>query len=204
MIIKVCGMREPSNIKAVAKLGIDWMGFIFYEKSPRFIPHSAKPLPCLPCKKTGVFVNASLSTILSTVHKHKLDNVQLHGNESPDLCLQLQKKGLGVLKAFSISTKEDLVKTLPYEGTADYFLFDTKSESYGGSGRSFNWKILAFYKGKTPFLISGGIRSNHLESIKNFSHPSWVGIDLNSGFESASAVKDISLLHPFINAIKKL
>lgn len=195
-------MREPENIRQVEALGIDWMGFIFYPKSPR--RYSGEAASQLSIKKVGVFVNASLEEMMQTARKYSLDYLQLHGNESADDCYALQKRGFALIKAFSVATKEDLEKVKDYEGRVDYFLFDTKCEGYGGSGKQFDWSVLAAYKGETPFLLSGGIRPESTEAICNFHHPSLAGIDLNSGFETEPGVKDVAKLKRFVGEIKKL
>ncbi|MDH6343920.1 phosphoribosylanthranilate isomerase [Parabacteroides sp. PFB2-12] len=205
MIIKVCGMTDPENIRAVAALNIHWMGFIFYKKSPRYLSE----VPVLPTslagkepKRVGVFVNPSLQEIRERVAAFRLDYVQLHGNESAAFCRHLQELGIAVIKAFSIETADDLQQTAVYEDHADYFLFDTKSKYYGGSGKQFDWSLLAHYKGATPFLLSGGIGPEDTEHIQRFHHPAWAGIDLNSGFETAPGLKEPHKLNKFIQSIQ--
>ena len=140
MIIKVCGMREPQNIREVAALAINWIGFIFYERSKRFVERcpteqQATDSEQLSPKKVGVFVNATIESMMEKASTYKLDYLQLHGNESPEDCHTLQKRGYSLIKAFPIATKEDFEKTREYEGRVDYFLFDTRCEGYGGSGK---------------------------------------------------------------------
>ncbi|WP_075558310.1 phosphoribosylanthranilate isomerase [Parabacteroides timonensis] len=224
MLIKVCGMRDPENIRQVATTGIDWMGFIFYTKSPRRFGsvdsgqltddslkktnsnHSSNYLLSTinrQLKKVGVFVNATPEYMMETANLYKLDYLQLHGNESPDTCYALQKRGYAIIKAFSIASIDDLASTTEYEGRADYFLFDTKCNGYGGSGKQFDWSILASYNGNTPFLLSGGINPNSVDAIINFKHPRLAGIDLNSGFEIEPGMKDADKIKTFIDKIKK-
>ena len=202
MIIKVCGMCNPENIQQVAGLGIHWMGFIFYEKSPRYLRLSTLP-PLSSTKKVGVFVNATHEEMLQTAVHFQLDYLQLHGEESPEDCYALQKRGFDIIKAFPITTVEDLKKTQAYTGYADYFLFDTRCNGYGGSGKSFDWSILNAYTGETPFILSGGIRPESLTSLQHFHHPCLAGIDLNSGFEIEPGLKDLENLKHFINEIKR-
>lgn len=224
MLIKVCGMRDPENIRQVATTGIDWMGFIFYTKSPRRFGsvdsgqltddslkktnsnHSSNYLLSTinrQLKKVGVFVNATPEYMMETANLYKLDYLQLHGNESPDTCYALQKRGYAIIKAFSIASIDDLASTTEYEGRADYFLFDTKCNGYGGSGKQFDWSILASYNGNTPFLLSGGINPNSVDAIVNFKHSRLAGIDLNSGFEIEPGMKDADKIKTFIDKIKK-
>ena len=203
MIIKVCGMREEANVREVEQLGADWMGFIFYPKSPRYV---GKTLAYLPksVKKVGVFVNEDTDRLLTLAEKNRLDILQLHGDESPELCKALQEKDFLVIKAFGITTEKPFPSELTerYEDCCDYFLFDTHTDLYGGSGRKFGWEILSDYQGGTPFLLSGGISPEDVEEVKRFSHPKCVGIDLNSGFEISPAVKNIQLLQRFISAFR--
>jgi phosphoribosylanthranilate isomerase len=149
----------------------------------------------------GVFVNATIESMMEKASAYKLDYLQLHGNESPEDCHTLQKRGYSLIKAFPIATKEDFEKTREYEGRVDYFLFDTRCEGYGGSGKRFDWSILTEYKGETPFLLSGGIRPENAEAIRNFRHPRFAGIDLNSGFEIEPGLKDVDKLKNFIQQI---
>lgn len=206
MIIKVCGMRDSRNIQEVSALAVNWIGLIFYERSPRFIGQSPTKQWTvdsgqLTTKKVGVFVNATIESMMETASAYKLDYLQLHGNESPEDCHTLQKRGYSLIKAFPIASKEDFEKTKEYEGRVDYFLFDTRCEGYGGSGKRFDWSILTEYKGETPFLLSGGIRPENAEAIRNFRHPRFAGIDLNSGFEIEPGLKDIDKLKDFIQQI---
>lgn len=198
-------MREPENIRQVAALCINWMGFIFYNKSPRSILNrdlriEDKGLGYI--KKVGVFVNATIEEMLETAAYHQLDYLQLHGNESPEDCYTLQKRGYALIKAFSVETEQDFTQTSAYEGRVDYFLFDTKCNSYGGSGKQFNWSVLAAYKGETPFLLSGGINPDSVGPIKNFTHPRFIGIDLNSGFETEPGLKDVEKIKSFIQEVR--
>lgn len=209
MLIKVCGMREPDNIRRVAEAGADWMGFIFYARSPRFAGSlspdeiSKERAVREPPVRVGVFVDATPEYMMEMGNKYALGYLQLHGNESPDTCYALQKRGYAVIKAFSIADKEDLKLTADYEGRADYFLFDTKCNGYGGSGKQFDWSVLTAYKGQTPFLLSGGINPDSVEAIRNFHHPKLAGLDLNSGFETDPGMKDAGKLKTFIDKIKK-
>jgi Phosphoribosylanthranilate isomerase len=168
MKIKICGMKHPENIQNVAALQPDLMGFIFYPKSPRFAePLDIATLNALPktIKKIGVFVNEDLENILTIASKYDLDGVQLHGTELVAMCKELRKAGYLVLKAFPIAEAYNFKVTKAYEGVCDYFLFDTKTDAYGGSGLKFNWGMLDEYVGETPFLLSGGIAADDAEAI---------------------------------------
>jgi len=201
ILIKICGMRDPDNIREMLTLNPDFMGFIFYSKSPRFVmsPESLQNIYFgQNTQKTGVFVNATEEEIMHTVKLYDLHAVQLHGEESVNLCRSLRKNGLLVLKAFQINSAEDFDATFEYNHQVDYFLFDTKSASYGGSGSKFDWSLLEAYKGDIPFFLSGGIGTDDVEAIQMINHPYFRGVDLNSRFEIAPAIKDYILLKQFI------
>ena len=200
MVYKVCGMRNAENIREVSALGIDLMGFIFWPKSSRYVSEPPSYLPT-DCKRVGVFVDASLEDIRQHIHDYQLDIVQLHGHESPEFAKAL--KPAIIIKAFNIATAEDLKQTKPYEGIVDYFLFDTKAQLPGGSGEQFDWSVLSQYEGTTPFLLSGGIGPDDAERIKAFHHERCIGIDLNSRFELAPALKDVHQLKEFLKKVKR-
>ena len=198
MIIKVCGMRDASNIQELEKLSINWMGMIFWPKSSRFVPEVPAYLP-RRVKSVGVFVDASMEEIRQHVTDYQLDIIQLHGQESPAFAEAL--KPLPVIKAFNIADPEDLNQTKAYEGIVDYFLFDTKGKVVGGNGEKFDWSVLSSYQGETPFLLSGGIGPDDAEAVNSFHHPRCIGIDLNSRFEQAPTFKDITKLRKFIKQL---
>ena len=198
-------MREPENISALANLPIDWIGLIFYEKSPRYVGNlSREALASLPdrVKRAGVFVNECMQVILEKVKTYSLDAVQLHGTETPGICRELKQHGLEVIKAFAIAEESDFKACSGYEEACDYFLFDTKSPDYGGTGRSFSWLLLNHYTGNTPFLLSGGIGEESAGEVRKVSHNRLAGIDLNSRFETAPGVKEITKINQFIKEIK--
>jgi len=205
LLIKVCGIKDPENMRALAELPVDIMGLIFYEKSPRCVDkRDADSINALSLTipKAGVFVNASKDDILDTVKRFHLKFVQLHGQESPDLCVALRNNGISVIKAFSVHDVEDLKKCLPYEGECDYFLFDTKTPQHGGSGNKFEWKILSAYTASTPFFLSGGIAPDDADSIMQLNHPLLFAVDLNSSFETSPGIKDIDKIKRFINELR--
>ena len=200
MIVKVCGMRDSENIRAIEQTKADLMGFIFHPKSPRFVASLPEYMPKKQ-KRVGVFVNASLEQILAKAQKFSLEYIQLHGDEPPAFCSELKNRGLKVIRAQRIANADDIIRAESYN-MADLMIFDTKTELYGGSGKKFNWQLLENYKGCVPFLLSGGIRSDTFEEIKAFFHPQFAGIDLNSGFEISPALKDVGNLNNFIEKIK--
>ena len=198
MLIKVCGMRDDDNIRALRKLNPDFIGLIFYSKSSRFV--GDKPTAALKesfglSLKVGVFVNSETNYIQQKILDFGLDMVQLHGGESPEFCTTIGRMGVKVIKSFSIATEEDLQQVCRYEGKADFFLFDTKTAGFGGSGRKFEWEILRNYHCDTPFLLSGGIDEADIEAVRQIRLPRMAGIDLNSKFEVSPALKDIDKLN---------
>ena len=194
-------MRDTENIREVEQAGVDWMGFIFHRKSPRYVSRVPVYLP-KNAKRVGVFVNQRMENIVETAMLFQLDFVQLHGNESPEFCDELGKNGLKIIKAFSIENEFPAEKVSAYDKCA-YFLFDTKTPSHGGSGKKFNWDVLSDYHGETPFLLSGGISPNDIGSIREINHPTCIGIDINSKFEIKPALKDVELIKQFIDKIKE-
>lgn len=222
MIIKVCGMRDGRNISDVVAAGANWIGMIFYPKSPRYVPMATSFTGILPdkaineaennkgnAKRVGVFVDDMAQNIITRVVNYKLDMVQLHGHETPTFIRNLRATidpdihaGIRFIKAISVSKADDLALCDQYDGVADYLLFDTRCDTMGGSGRQFDWSVLEKYHGKTPFLLSGGIGPGDAQAIKAFNHPQMIGIDLNSRFESAPAMKDVEMIRTFINEIK--
>ena len=203
MIIKVCGMREPDNIRAVEALGIDLMGFIFWRPSSRYVGEVPSYLP-RNCRRAGVFVDAGLQDILTAVKSFHLDVLQLHGHESPELIAALKERlpDVRVVKSLAVRDPGDLAQTAAYEDICDAFLFDTKGKLPGGNGQQFDWNVLRQYKGRLPFLLSGGIGPGDERRILEFDVPGCIGIDLNSRFETAPGRKDAEALKTFIETVR--
>ena len=203
-MIKVCGMRDAENIREVEALGIDLMGFIFWPKSCRYVVERPAYLPT-KCKRVGVFVDEAIEQVKRIADEYALDFIQLHGHENPDYCAQL--KGMHLIKAISVSGRDDIETYKAYEGLVDYFLFDTKCPSVGGSGQQFDWSVLSAYDGDTPFLLSGGIgphdapRLRQAFALDGFPVEKCVGIDLNSRFELSPGLKDVNKLKEFIKEL---
>ncbi|WP_333967947.1 phosphoribosylanthranilate isomerase [Aquimarina algiphila] len=219
--IKVCGMKFPENIKDVALLQPDYLGFIFYEKSPRNfeggIPNISEKI-----KKTGVFVDASIDFIIKNVKQHDFKAIQLHGNESVEFCIELKNelnspdrflKPIGsqhieLWKVFSIKDQFDFDILKPYEGIVDCFLFDTKGKEKGGNGYVFDWRVLEGYSSSTPFILSGGIGLAEIDAVQNFlNRPEskyLYAIDVNSKFEDSPGLKNTENIKKFKKQIVSL
>lgn len=200
-------MRDPANIAGVvAAASPDYLGFIFYPKSKRFVGFRPLPevLPLVPdsVKKVGVFVDETLETVLKVSEQWNLQVIQLHGKESPEYCEQLRLKGLVILKAFSVDESFDFSVLEAYGQSCDFFLFDTKGILPGGTGNKFNWQLLRNYQLDKPFLLSGGIGPGDLNAIREFVHPQLLGIDINSGFEISPGLKDVNSIRKFISEIR--
>ena len=231
LIIKVCGMRDEENIKAVSALDIDMMGFIFYPKSPRYVSqissragiipdYSQERIEQLTKKSTnancdhqplrvGVFVDDMPQNIVTRIYNFNLDLVQLHGEESPVMIENLKRTlvpdiapHIRIIKALPIADKDDFQRAGQYEGIVDFFLFDTKCSTKGGSGNRFDWGLLSAYQGQTPFLLSGGIGPEDAEAIRRIDHPQFAGIDVNSRFETSPGVKDVEKLRSFVEVLR--
>lgn len=194
-------MRDAENIKQAEQAGVDWMGFIFYPKSPRWVG-AEEPEHLPACTRVGVFVDMPMEEMLSHIQRWRLHAVQLHGKESPAVCQALRKRGLTVIKAFSVGKEGIPDNVQQYADHCDYFLFDTACPCVGGSGKQFDWSVLADYSGPVPFLLSGGLNPQSVASIRAFAHPKFAGIDLNSGFEIAPALKDTEKVKCFIKQLK--
>jgi phosphoribosylanthranilate isomerase len=207
LAVKICGMTDSCNTLAAVELRPQFLGFIFYKGSPRYAEDKLDPeiLRKIPgtISRTGVFVDAGADTISESISKYSLDCIQLHGNEEPGLCLELKEKGVRIIKAFSTSDGTDLEQCHRFIGCTDFFLFDTRSNDHGGSGKKFNWEILNDYKLKHPFFLSGGIGPEDADEIFTVKNPWFYGVDLNSRFESEPGFKDIWKLKNFIREIKK-
>lgn len=197
-------MKFTKNRQQVEELDVDFLGYIFYAPSKRFIgeiPESGLFQTEKP--KVGVFVDENAFEILGLAKNLGFEYVQLHGKENPETCQLLKKQGLKIIKVFSVDEKFNFSRTKPFTNVADFFLFDTKTNIHGGSGIKFNWSLLEKYEGHTPFFISGGIGPNDVESIKEINHPKLTGVDLNSGFEDEPGLKNVEKLKVFIKALKK-
>jgi phosphoribosylanthranilate isomerase len=204
MKIKVCGLKHPENIEAVAALQPDYVGFIFYGKSPRYMAGlDVEVLQSISTnmKKTGVFVNESAGNINSLIAEYGFDAIQLHGDESPEFCAAFKGK-VTVIKAFGINEDFDFEQLKDYANNVDLFLFDTKTKEYGGSGKTFDWSVLDKYTLDVPFFLSGGIGPENIQDVKTISHPQFYGVDLNSRFEIEPALKNIEKLEQAFALIK--
>lgn len=203
-------MTQALQVSALGEMGIDYIGFIFYPASPRYVGNKIRPEEIKAIngsfKKVGVFVNADKDEILKTAEACGLDMVQLHGDEAPLLCEKIAEN-IPVIKAFRLLNNDDvLYKILPYREIVDYFLFDTNTKSFGGSGKRFDWSILENLSLEKPFFLSGGISEEHLPDLKVFQElsvaKSLISLDINSRFETEPGVKDLDRIQAFMRQLK--
>ncbi|RYF96698.1 MAG: phosphoribosylanthranilate isomerase [Chitinophagaceae bacterium] len=211
MNIKVCGITSLKQLKQLDGLNIDYAGLIFYKDSPRYLGDkiNAQDLKKadFDIKTVGVFVNPEMIDVLDAIDAYGLDAVQLHGEESPEMCDDLSSE-VEVIKAFSIGKQKTLdidELVAPYDSVCDFYLFDTagKGVEAGGTGQQFDWSLLDKARIEKPFFLSGGIGLEDAAKIKAFRHSDFYGIDINSKFEKEPGVKDMALVLQFLQALKK-
>ena len=200
--IKICGILQPQNIKGVDALNPDYIGFIFYPPSPRNMDKNPDAIPETQAKKVGVFVDSDIESIIKKATTFKLSTIQLHGSESPDICSTLTNLGYEVFKAFRVDNNTKVQEIEVYAGTCSAFLFDTKTNMHGGSGKKFDWKKLDELAYINSFFISGGIGANDAEAILKLNYKNLIGLDLNSQFEIEPGLKNISMLQKFLKNVK--
>ncbi len=213
MKIKVCGITSIEEALALYKEGVNYIGFIFYPASKRYVLNSLtleqiKSIQMPGVLKVGVFVNEPMDEVISTATAAGLDMVQLHGDETPNYCKEMANH-YPVIKAFRVSETDDVAyKISEFMEEVDYLLFDTASSVYGGSGISFDWTKLANATKQKPYFLSGGIGPNDISKITSFVKSDVAGncfaVDVNSQFETAPGQKNITLLQSFIPTIKAL
>ena len=191
-------MKYMENAREVATLAPDYMGFIFYPGSPRYVEPKLRielfeKLP-RTIKKVGVFVNETLDNVIEEAFRLKLDLIQLHGAEPPEYSAELKRVGFRVIKAFGMDEGFGFSKTTPYKPHVDFFLFDTKTRKHGGSGKTFDWSILEGYDQEVPFFLSGGLGANDVNRLGEIGHYNVAAIDVNSQFETEPGLKDMAKL----------
>ena len=202
LLVKVCGMKEEQNILQLLELPIQYIGHIFYRKSARYVGDLANITIANGIKKAGVFVNSDFDEIIKAAERFNLNSIQLHGHEPLELATALKAKDFEVIKAFGIDEDFDWKQLEPYIGHVDYFLFDSKSPAYGGTGVTFNWQKLKEYPFETPYFLSGGLSLENLQEAVNFEDNKLIGLDLNSKFEIEPGLKDIEKLKLALKTIR--
>lgn len=204
--LKVCGLKHKNNVYAAISTGIAYVGFIFYEQSPRYVVGTLYPEDVwfLPdeVEKIGVFVNASVEEITKYAKLYQLDLIQLHGNETPEMCAAIRNQGYSVIKAFGLDDTFDFTQLQSYTKDVDFFLFDTKSPQHGGSGESFNWEMLKAYSHDIPVFIGGGVGVSNLEELLQHDFPFLHAVDMNSRLEIEPGLKDINQVEEALGIIQ--
>jgi|TARA_B100000929_G_C15502401_1_gene417827 phosphoribosylanthranilate isomerase len=197
--VKVCGITDEKNYMDLSRYPIDYFGFIFYNKSPRYVSDDCDFIKDIS-NKIAVFVNEDINQILHIVKEYNFSMIQLHGNESPQYCNDLKKMSLRLIKSFLINNESDFNDINLYSNSVDYFLFDYKSKKYGGSGKSFDWSILNKIKISKPFFLSGGISLENINKIASLYDNRFLhAVDINSKFEKYPGFKDVKLIDKFYN-----
>lgn len=216
--LKVCGLTQLDQILELVALKIDFLGFIFYEKSPRYVLNHLNLNDISKIKhsgKVGVFVNENADKIIEIAEKSDLNFIQLHGDESDDFILELRKKlkpEVGIIKVIRIGNQESEVRTKigkvfdsaqtdnQQPTTINYLLFDTDSKAFGGTGKSFDWNILNKIEIPLPYFLSGGISLENIHQLSTINHQPTV-LDINSKFEIEPGIKDVEKIKEFLPLI---
>ncbi len=203
--LKVCGMRDPQNIIEVGERRPDYMGFIFFARSPRYVGEDFLIPDGLPrtVQRVGVFVNETTEVILEKAARYSLQALQLHGVETASQCQALRNQGYMVIKAFGVDSAFDFRNTDAYKSAADFFLFDTKGKYHGGNAVSFDWQLLRQYDQSVPFFLSGGLSPENVAGIVPLLEMNLHALDVNSGVESAPGLKSLALLEALENALEQ-
>ena len=208
--IKVCGLTKLDQIKKLIELKVDFLGFIFYEKSPRYVLNhlTLKQIAEIPYfRKVGVFVNESIKGIVEITSEAQLDIIQLHGNEDDKFILRLREligENIKIIKVIRIGnqTSDELQKTINQQPTTiNYLLFDTDSKAFGGTGKTFDWNIINDIEIPIPYFLSGGISLENLQQLKTINHKP-IALDINSKFEIEPGNKDLEKIKEFSNTVR--
>ena len=208
--LKVCGLTQLAQIQELISLNVDFLGFIFYEKSPRYVLHhlSLKEIAEIPhFGKVGVFVNESIKAIVEITTESQLDIIQLHGNENEKFILQLRQilgNNIKIIKVIRIGNQsfDELQKTINQQpSTVNYLLFDTDSKAFGGTGKTFDWQILNEIEIPIPYFLSGGISLENIHQLSTINHQP-LALDINSKFETEPGSKDLEKIKIFKSLLK--
>ncbi len=204
MKIKICGMKYADNLQAIAALQPDYLGYIFYPPSRRYMGE-VLPAGLLPAAvgRVGVFVDAAPADIVRLHASYRFDLVQLHGHETAADCRWLHEQGIACMKAFAPAPGFRFGHTEAYEPWCRYFLFDSPTPAYGGSGLSFDWSVIGEYRGQTPFFLSGGLGPDNVGAALRLGHDRLAGLDFNSRLESQPGLKVVETTYQIIQTIRQ-
>lgn len=202
-LLKVCGLTKLDQIQELISMNTDFLGFIFYEKSPRYVLNhlSLEDIAKINHQgKVGVFVNEEINTILEIAQKANLNFIQLHGDESENFISELKGKlnpETGIIKVIRIGPNSVLSKDEDsIQNDITYLLFDTDSKAFGGTGKQFDWTLLNEFKIPIPYFLSGGISEDNVTNIKSLNQPPFA-LDINSKFELEAGIKDVEKIKKF-------
>lgn len=205
--VKICGLTEPESLTAAIKAGADFLGFVFYPASPRYIAPEAAAYLTHYVPKTvrsvGLFVDPEDAALKTTLAQVRLDVIQLHGQESPGRIAEIKQGfGLPVIKAISIASHADLEKIPGYDVVADWLMFDAAGEDLpGGTGKRFDWSLLSGVQTARPWFLAGGLTPENVGQAMTTLHPD--AVDVSSGVESARGIKDPAKIRAFLKAVKQ-
>ena len=217
--LKVCGLTQLAQIQELISLNTDFLGFIFYEKSPRFVLNHLSLEEISEIKhlgKVGVFVNESVEKITEISEKANLNFIQLHGDEDENFIIELKKsvkKEVKLIKVFRVGETFNFKFSI-FNSLVDYFLFDTDSKAFGGTGKTFDWQILNEIEIPIPYFLSGGISLENIKNLQNFVKVNMrenktltklntpFALDINSKFETEPGSKDLEKIKTFKSLLK--
>lgn len=216
-LVKICGLKEPKSLTTAIEEGADFVGFVFFEPSPRYVEINVAQYLCTYVPKSvqtvGLFVNPEDEYLAQVLHDVPLNMLQLHGDESPERVIEIKQKfGLPIMKAFPITQRSDLSKIRTYKDAADWFLFDSPPYTLlasgeklggmpGGNGVSFDWDILNDFTVTKPWMLAGGLTAENVgDAMKRLSP---TAVDISSGVECEKGVKDPLRICSFLRAVKQ-
>lgn len=211
--LKVCGLTKPDQIRELISINVDFLGFIFYDKSPRYVLNHLSPEDIAQINhqgKVGVFVNEKIETIVEMVEKAQLNLIQLHGDEDKDLIMELRRllnPAVKIIKVIRIGNntaenKQKIAQTFndnlipPHPQPISYYLFDTDSKAFGGTGQQFDWSLLNEFEIPLPYFLSGGISEENIKNTEGLKQKPFA-LDINSRFEIAPGDKNIDKIKKF-------
>ena len=233
MIVKVCGMRVAENIRQISETDVDFLGFIFWPESSRFVNQVRSRGGFIPDyssfakrvselggtpeflkrvnkpKRVGIFLDDMPQTIVQRIYNFNLDMVQLHADESVVMIENLRRtvdpdiRPVEVIKTIYVDSPSDFDCCAEYAPVVDYFLFYPKGAEKDGTLKKIDWSLLDSYKGDVPFLLGGGIGPDDVDRLLAIRHPQFAGVDINVCFETEPGVKDIEQIKQFMNALGK-
>lgn len=210
MKLKVCGLTKMDQIQELISLNTNFLGFIFYDRSPRFVLNqlSLEEISEINHQgKVGVFVNETVEKIVEISEKSNLNFIQLHGDEDREFILRLRQKlseNTKIIKVIRIGNQktEELKKTINHQPpTINYFLFDTDSKAFGGTGKTFDWQILNEIEIPIPYFLSGGISLENIHQLSTINQQP-LALDINSKFETEPGIKNLEKIKTFKSLLK--